>query len=91
MNMSIFFSTDDINESFEDDINWIDFRTAVEELKGNGRWTNRAADLLPLALSNWSKKRIKIFTSLTQRPVVDIAPTLCEPEQSTPIYLCCLT
>jgi len=47
-----FFSTDDINESFEDDINWIDFRTEVEELKGNGRWTNRAADLLPLALSN---------------------------------------
>jgi len=86
-----FFSTDDINESFEDDINWIDFRTEVEELKGNGRWTNRAADLLPLALSNWSKKRIKIFTSLTQRPVIDIAPTLCEPEQSTPIYLYYLT
>jgi hypothetical protein len=41
--------------SFEDDIILIDFRTEVDELKGNGRWTNRATDLLPLALSNLSR------------------------------------
>jgi hypothetical protein len=41
----------------------------VEELKCNGKWTNCAADLLPLALSNWSRKTIKIFSSLIQKPV----------------------
>ena len=47
-----FFSTNDTNESFEEDILWIDFRTEVEELRSNGAWTNRASDLLPLALAN---------------------------------------
>jgi hypothetical protein len=50
-----FFSNNDTTESFEDDIILIDFRTEVDELKGNGRWTNRATDLLPLALSNLSR------------------------------------
>jgi hypothetical protein len=63
----------------------------VEELKCNGKWTNCAADLLPLALSNWSRKTIKIFSSLTQKPVFDITPTLCEPDQSSSIFLAYLS
>ena len=59
----------------------------MEELKCNGKWTNCAADLLPLVLSNWDRKTIKIFSSLTQKPVFDITPTLCEPDQSSSIFL----
>jgi hypothetical protein len=63
----------------------------VEELKCNEKWTNCAADLLPLALSNWSRKIIKILSSLTQKPVFDITPTLCEPDQSSSICLAYLS
>lgn len=59
----------------------------MEELKCNGKWTNCAADLLPLVLSNWGRKTIKIFSCLTQKPVFDITPTLCEPDQSSSIFL----
>ena len=78
-----FFSNTDTNESFEEDIIWIDFRTEVEELKCNGKWTNCAADLLPLALSNWSRKTIKIFSSLIQKPVFDITLSLINTVQSS--------
>ena len=63
----------------------------MEELKCNGKWTNCAADLLPLALSNWCRKTINIFSSLTQKPVFDIIPTLCEPDQSSSIFLAYLS
>ena len=63
----------------------------MEELKCNGKWTNCAADLLPLALSNWSRKTIKIFSCLTQKPVFDITPTLCEPDQYSSIFLAYLS
>ena len=59
----------------------------MEELKCNGKWTNCAADLLPLVLPNWGRKTIKIFSSLTQKPVFDITPTFCEPDQSSSIFL----
>ena len=59
----------------------------MEELKCNGKWTNCAADLLPLVLSNWGRQTIKIFSCLTQKPVFDITPTLCEPDQSSSIFL----
>ena len=86
-----FFSNNNVNESYEEDIIWIDFRTEVEELKHHGKWTNRTAGLLPLALANWSKKPIRIFSSLSTKPVMDILPTVCPPESSASIFLAYLT
>ncbi|CAC5398208.1 unnamed protein product [Mytilus coruscus] len=56
-----FFAVSDLSESFDEDISWIDFRTEIDEFSVNGSWTNRAADLLPLALANWVDRPSKYF------------------------------
>jgi len=68
-----FFSNTDTNESFEEDIIWIHFRTEVEELKCNGKWTNCAADLLPLTLSNWSRETIKLQRKYKAKQAISLA------------------
>ena len=51
------------------------FLINVHELRQSGKWTNDAADFLPLALADWTQRPIKIFTSNQQRPVFDVLPT----------------
>ena len=51
------------------------FLMNVHELRQSGKWTNDAADFLPLALADWTQRPIKIFTSNQQRPVFDVLPT----------------
>lgn len=72
--------------SFEYDIACIDFRTEIEELRQEGNWTSQAGDLLPLALSNWSGQPVKIFSSLTTRPITTITPSLMLMD-ANPIFL----
>ncbi|CAC5366360.1 unnamed protein product [Mytilus coruscus] len=81
-----FFAVSDLSESFDEDISSIDFRTEIDELSVNGKWTNRAADLLPLALANWTGQTVKIFSSLSNQTILDITPSVkhsknssCEP------------
>jgi hypothetical protein len=69
-------SLQELSESFEEDITWIDFRQEIEALSVDGSWTSRAADLLPLALANWSGRLVKIFSSLANQPIIDVHPTL---------------
>ena len=59
----------------------------MEELKCNGKWTN--CDPLPLAFL--TRVKIKICSSLTQKPVFDITPTLFEPDQSSSTFLAYLS
>jgi hypothetical protein len=40
-----FFAAQELSESFEEDITWIDFRQEMEALSVDGSWTSRAADL----------------------------------------------
>ena len=47
----------------------------IEQLKSDGYWSNKAGDFLPLALSNWSKRRVVIYTSKPDQPIIDIHPT----------------
>ena len=35
----------------------------IEVLKQNGYWSTKAGDFLPLALANWSKRPVRIYTS----------------------------
>ena len=48
----------------------------IEQLKSDGYWSNIAGDFLPLALSNWSKRRVVIYTSKPEQPIIDIHPTV---------------
>jgi len=45
----------------------------VEELKCNGKWTNCAADLLPLTLSNWSRETIKLQRKYKAKQAISLA------------------
>ena len=51
------------------------FLINVHELQRSGKWTNDAADFLPLALADWTQRPINIFTSNQQKPVSDVLPT----------------
>lgn len=48
----------------------------IEQLKSDGYWSTKAGDFLPLALSNWSKQRVVIYTSKPDQPIIDIHPTV---------------
>lgn len=50
------------------------FLMNVHELRQSGKWTNDAADCLPLALADWTQRPVRIFTSNQQKPVFDVMP-----------------
>ncbi|KAK7474659.1 hypothetical protein BaRGS_00034083 [Batillaria attramentaria] len=65
-------------------------RASVEELRENGIWNTTANDILPLALANFTRRRVKIFSSKLDKPVWDITPSLKTGETASvfsPIYL----
>ncbi|KAK7093663.1 hypothetical protein V1264_007366 [Littorina saxatilis] len=68
-------------------------RNAVTALRSHGVWDNCANDVMPLALSNFTKRRVKIFISRTSAAVINITPTLpgCQGDAFNPIYLALLT
>jgi hypothetical protein len=76
-----------MSESFDEDISWIEFRPEIDRLAVNGNWTSRVTDLLPLALANWSGKNVRMFSSLSHQPILDIKPILCQALSMDPITL----
>ena len=61
----------------------------IEVLKQNGYWSTKAGDFLPLALANWSKRPVRIYTSKQDQPIIEIQPTLgpvCNTELITLAY-----
>ncbi|XP_070182460.1 uncharacterized protein [Littorina saxatilis] len=68
-------------------------RSALERihcLTRNGAWNTEANDILPLALANFTKRRIKIFTSKMNIPHFDIVPSTGKASIFKPIYLALL-
>ena len=63
--------------SSEDELEFVSqYCWEIEQLKSDGYWSNKAGDFLPLALSNWSKRRVVIYTSKLGQPIIDIHPTV---------------
>ena len=59
----------------------------IETLRQNGYWSNRASDLLPLALANWSQRTVRIYSSKPEQPVIEVQPTLGQHNESEPVCL----
>lgn len=50
-------------------------------MRQDGYWINRAADVLPLALANWSRQLVRIYSSDPQKPIIEVHPTSkCQSE-----------
>ncbi|KAK3107527.1 hypothetical protein FSP39_016707 [Pinctada imbricata] len=71
-----FFMSSENLHSAESDLLWMDFSVEVEKLRGNGIWSNKAADILPLVLANFTCRHVRIFSSSPEISVLDIEPTL---------------
>lgn len=65
-----------LSVSDQDDPNerYLQYFQNVEELRQPGKWSNDAADMLPLALASWTNQTVRIYSSSPVRPVVDIHP-----------------
>ena len=59
----------------------------LENLKKDGYWSNKAADLLPLALANYVDCRVTIYTSKPDQQKIVIVPTLTQNERNKEIRL----
>ena len=65
-----------LSVSDQDDPNerYLQYFQNVEELRQPGKWSNDAADMLPLALASWTNQTVRIYSSSPVHPVVDIHP-----------------
>ena len=71
-----------------DDLTFIkSYCQEIDVLKQTGYWSNKAGDFLPLALSNWSKRPVRIYTSKHNQPIIEIQPTLGPVCNTTPLTL----
>ena len=59
----------------------------LESLKKEGYWSNKAADLLPLALANYVECFVTIYTSKPDKQKIIIVPTLTRNERDKEIQL----
>ena len=50
------------------------FMQNVTELRQAGKWSNQAADMLPMALATWTNRIVRLYTSDANRPVEDVHP-----------------
>ena len=62
--------------AFGDDENagYIDYMDNVAKLRVPGEWSNNAGDMLPLALSSWTKRLVRVYSSNPERPILDFYP-----------------
>lgn len=63
------------------------YLSEIESMKQDGYWSAKAGDFLPLALSNSSRRPVKIFTSKEDKPVIEIQPTIKSLASQEPIIL----
>ena len=72
----------------DDSTRYFEILSTLEALRKPGTWDTKANDVLPVALANFSKRQVKIFTSRHNHPVIDISPV--SSSSSEPIYLALL-
>jgi len=56
-------------------------------LRQDGYWSNRAADVLPLALANWRKRLVRIYSSEPHKSVIKVHPLSQYDQSRNPILL----
>ena len=72
----------------EDELEFVSqYCAEIKQLKADGYWSTKAGDFLPLALSNWSKRRVIIYTSKEHQPTIDIHPNVASLTDTEPIPL----
>ncbi|XP_062577208.1 uncharacterized protein LOC134239069 [Saccostrea cucullata] len=82
-----FFSSPATLDSAEQELLWMDFSIEVDQLRRDGIWSNKAADMLPLALANFTGRHVRIFSSSSEASVLDIEPTMQRSQNTNHIYL----
>ena len=50
-------------------------KTQIEMIRQPGQWNSQANDILPFALANYSNRRVKIFSSRRNQPVINVRPS----------------
>ncbi|XP_070212669.1 uncharacterized protein [Littorina saxatilis] len=58
----------------DDNERYLSYFYNVGQLRNPGTWCNDAADLIPMALADWSGRQVKIFTSDPYKPVLVVVP-----------------
>ena len=71
--------------SQEKEEEFTEYLAELENLKKDGYWSNKAADLLPLALANYIDCRVTIYTSKPDQQKIVIVPTLTQNERNKEI------
>jgi hypothetical protein len=74
-----------LNSQSMDDASRQDYNMEVGCLRQKGYWSNSVADVLPLALANWSKRGVRIYSSDPRTPVIYVHPKSVQNEN--PIIL----
>jgi len=69
----------------------MEYLLEVDNIRNSGTWNTNLADCMPLAVANITKRPIRIYSSNTQTPVIDVAPDLQEEPctNNAPIFLAC--
>lgn len=62
----------------DDEVFLNEYLDEIENLKRVGYWSNRVADFLPLALANFEKKCVLIYTNKEEQPIIKIQPNLVD-------------
>ena len=59
----------------EDELEFVSqYCREIEQPKSDGFWSNTAGNFLPLAVSNWTKRRVVTFMSKPEQLIIDIHP-----------------
>ena len=65
----------------------LEYLNEIEKLKCDGYWSNRVVDFLPLALANFEKMCVIIYTNKVNQPTIKICPTIGETNSDHVINL----
>ena len=63
-------------------------KDSIDKMRSSGIWDTVANDMMPLALANYTQRRVKIFTSRRNQAVFDITPSMTTCSIFNPIYFC---
>lgn len=73
-NFALFAEFLSVSDQVDPNERYLQYFQNVEELRQPGKWSNDAADMLPLALASWTNQTVRIYSSSPVCPVVDIHP-----------------
>ena len=68
---------------------WMKFYKDLNELETAGRWSMELADVLPLALADFSETQVRIYSSKQNVPVIDfnISKGTTDSDKGSPIII----